>query len=273
MIIPFGFMNNRSIITSGLILNWDIQNPNSYGGSGTTITDLQSNSNGFITGSIEYTASNPNGGSPNYLNVTGGATEYIRLVSTLDSNLSPANTGTSISVFVWIYPTAAGVILSELGQTTPNLALGWHYSQIEIISISGGFDLKFRVFDISSITSSTTIVANRWYYIGFTYEYFYSSALNIYYPRLKGYLNGVEVATSPAYFTTQPDRQTPNNNGPASPINATNLYYSLGAPDSNNLGDGTGSSFRFGGMEVYNRALTVDDVLNNYNVTKSKYGL
>ena len=57
---------------TNLILNWDIQNSSSYSGSGSTVTDLQSNINGTITGTIDYTS-----GSPNYLTIQGGSSEYL----------------------------------------------------------------------------------------------------------------------------------------------------------------------------------------------------
>ena len=55
------------IVTTGLIMDWDIQNSSSYSGTGTTITDLEGNINGTMTGTIGYTS-----GSPKYLTIDGG---------------------------------------------------------------------------------------------------------------------------------------------------------------------------------------------------------
>ena len=66
---------------STLILDWDIQIANSYPGSGTTITDLQGNIDGNIVGVIDYT-----NGTPKYLMVEGGPSEY--LVTKTGLNLS-----------------------------------------------------------------------------------------------------------------------------------------------------------------------------------------
>jgi len=231
------------LVTSGLILNWDIQNASSYGGTGTTITDLQGNSNGTLVGTIDYTS-----GTPNYLNVQGGTTEYIVSATNLNPYLSPANTGTSISHFVWVYPTGNGVIVNEQGTTTP--ATSWHDTQIEIVSGA----LKFRLWNLASpyLTSNTSLTLNTWNYIGLTYDG----------TTFRGYLNGVQVAsTSP--FT----RLSPGNNG-------AGLYYSLGATDTiTNMGDGNGATFRFGAFQVYNKGLSSTEVLNNYNATKGNYGL
>ena len=142
MIIPFGYINKESIIKSGLILNWDVQDYTSYSGTGTSITDLQGNSNGTFTGTITYTAGNPNIGNPNYLTIEGSNTEYVVSATGLNSKLSPVNSGTSISTFVWVYPTGNGIILDELGTTAINTS--WHDSQIELVSGA----LKFRVWNL-----------------------------------------------------------------------------------------------------------------------------
>jgi len=232
------------IVDTGLILNWDIQNISSYSGSGTSIVDLKGNSNGNIVGTIDYTS-----GSTNYLNVEGSSSEYIVTNTNLNPYLSPVNTGTAISLFVWVYPTGNGIILNEQGTTTP--ATSWHDSQIEIVS----GQLKFRVWQLASpyITSNVALTLNTWNYIGLTYS---GTTLN-------AYLNGANVGT--ANLT----RLTPYNNG-----GGIGLHYSLGATDNiTNMGDGSGGTFRFGAFQVYNIGLNSSDVLTNYNADKSKYGL
>ena len=230
-----------SFTTGGLILNWNIQDASSYGGTGTTITDLQGNSNGTIVGTIDYTNS-----TPDYLTVQGAVGEYITSATNLNSKLSPANTGTNISVFVWAYPTSNGTIVSEQGSSTPDS--GWYDSQIELVSGT----MKFRVWDSSGFSSTIATPLNNWYYVGFTY----SSATNI----LTGYVNGQSAGT------TTVARQSPGNNG-------AGLYYNLGYPTATNMGSGAGSTFRFGALSVYNRGLTSVEVLNNFNATRGDYGI
>ena len=226
---------------TGLILNWNIQDASSYGGTGTTITDLQGNSNGTIVGTIDYTNS-----TPDYLTVQGAVGEYITSATNLNSKLSPANTGTDISVFVWAYPTSNGTIVSEQGSSTPDS--GWYDSQIELVSGT----MKFRVWDSSGFSSTIATPLNNWYYVGFTYL----SATNT----LTAYVNGQSAGT------TTVARQSPGNNG-------AGLYYNLGYPTATNMGSGAGSTFRFGALSVYNRGLTSAEVLTNYNATKGTYGL
>jgi hypothetical protein len=226
-----------SLVTSGLILNYDISNSSSYPGSGTTITDLQGNSNATTFNSPTYTSS---GGA--YLTFDG-IDDYFRTNTALGSKLNPANSSTIISIFLWVYPMDNGVIVSEIGQTTPNS--GWHDSQIEMVSGT----LRFSVWSNGTGFASTiSTPLNNWYYVGFTYDG----------TNLRGYVNGSLAVTSGTI-----SRSTPG----------ASLYYAIAHGDFTSLGDGTFSNMRFGGMQVYNTALATNDVLNNYNATKSRFGL
>ena len=122
-------------ITSGLILNYNINSLSSYPGSGTTIIDLQGNSNATTFNSPTYTSS---GGG--YLTFNG-SNQYFVTNTALGSKLNPANTSTIISIFVWVYPMDNGVIVQEIGQSSPNA--GWHDSQIEMVSGT----LRFSVWN------------------------------------------------------------------------------------------------------------------------------
>ena len=232
-----------SIVTSGLILNYDISNTSSYPGSGTTITDLQSNSNSTTFDGPTYTSS---GGG--YLTFDG-IDEYFVTNTSLNSKLSPINTSNIISIFVWVYPMDNGVILAELGQATANVS--WHDSQIEMVAGT----IKFSVWtgNVQNLSSSISTPLNNWYYVGFTYDG----------TNLRGYVNGSLAVTSGTIT-----RQTPYNNG-----GGVGLHYAVASIDGTSLGDGTFANMRFGGMQIYNTALSGPNVLTNYNATKSRFGL
>lgn len=230
-------------VTSGLILNYDISNASSYPGSGTTITDLQANSNSTTFNSPTYTSS---GGG--YLTFNG-SNQYFVTNTSLNSKLSPINTSTVLSIFVWVYPMDNGVIVAELGQTTPNAS--WHDSQIEMVAGT----IKFSVWtgNVQSLSSSIPTPLNNWYYVGFTYDG----------TNLRGYVNGSLAVTSGTI-----SRNTPYNDG-----SGIGLHYAVASIDSTSLGDGSYANMRFGGMQIYNTALSASGVLNNYNATKSRFGL
>ena len=226
------------IITSGLILNYDISNSLSYPGIGTTITDLQGNSNATLTGSPAYSSSN--GG---YLTFVGASSQSLLLNTSLNSVLSPANTSTVISFFVWVYLTGNGVIVDETSNT------GWHDSQIEMVEGT----LRFSVWSNGTGFASTVATPlNSWYYVGLTYNG----------TTLSAYVNGVAAGTA-AY-----SRSTPYNNG-----GGVALKYGIALADGTNLGNGGYGNFRWGAFQVYNTALSGANVLSNYNSQKSRFGL
>ena len=230
------FTSIKGFTLNGLILRYELKDTNSYSGSNNTIIDL-------VSGSDATLINGPTFSSNGYLNFDG-VNDYLFTNTSLNSKLSPVNTSTVISFFVWVYPTDNGVIVNEQGSTT--LDLSWFDSQLEIVSGS----LKFRVWPGSDLTSTIPISFNKWYYLGLTYDG----------TTMKGWVNGQFVGS---YNIS---RQTPYNNG-----SGKGLYYALASSAGTNLGDGTNSKLKLGAFHVYNTALNQQQVLNNYNSTKSDY--
>jgi hypothetical protein len=224
--------------SDGLILRYEISDRDSYSGTNSVI-DLVFNSNATLTNGPTYSI---NG----YINFDG-ANDYLSTNTSLNSKLSPVNTSTIISHFTWVYPTDNGVIVAEIGQTTPNIM--WHDSQIEIV----GGNLKFGLWTgfggVSSLNSSISTPFYNWYYVGLTYDG----------ATMRGYVNSQLAGTKNLI------RDTPYNLG------STGLHYAIGASDSTSLGDGTPAKMKLGAFHVYNTALNQQQILNNYNTTKSNY--
>ncbi len=229
------FTSIRGFTLPGLILRYEMYNSNTYYGL-TTIDDLVENSNATLINGPVYS-------SNGYLNIDG-TNDYIITSTSLNSKLSPPNTSTIISYFLWVYPMDNGVLITEQGTST--LSSVWHDSQIEIVN----GDLEFFLWPGLTFISSIPISSHNWYYVGLTYDGL----------TMKGYING-QVAG-----TTTGIRQTPYNNG-----SGAGLFYAIGAADTTNLGDGTYAKAKFGAFHVYNTALSQQQVLNNYNSTKSNY--
>jgi hypothetical protein len=238
-ISPRPFTSGSSIVSTGLILNYDIGNASSYSGAGSTVTDLQASSNATLFNTPTYASG--------YLTFNG-ANQYLVTNTSLNSKLSPANTSTVISIFTWVYPIDNGVIVQELGQTTPNSA--WHDSQIEMVAGT----MKFSVWQNQPGFSSTVSTPlSAWYYAGFTFD---GSVL-------RGYVNGALAVTS-ATIT----RSTPYNDG-----GNLALHYAIAHADGTNLGDGTFSNMRLGALHVYNTALSAGQVSTNFQAGRSRYGV
>ena len=226
------------IVSSGLICHLK-----TAPSSGSTWVDDKGNSNATLANAPTY--SSDNGG---YISLNG-SNQYIMTSTSLNTQITGTspNKSTAQSIFIWCYPTEQGVIVAEIGQATINTA--WHDSNIEIINTGV---IRFSVWHGSLINrvSSSAKSFNAWYYLGWTYSG----------TTLTAYINGESVGT------TTLTRQAPFNNG-------FNLHYALGALDGTNMGDGSYCAMRVGSFQVYNRALTSNEVLTNYNSNKATYGL
>ncbi len=237
-----------SLATSGLILRWEIGDGSSYLGFGSTVEDMTaSNADGTIAGTIAY-------GGGGYLSIQGSSTEYVRSID-LNPYLSPVNSGTSISVFMWVYPTTNGIILCEQGTSIGDSS--WYDAQIQRNSAGNYLFSVWPYIGIATphITSSSAYSLNEWHYVGYSYDG----------TTLRGYVNGALVGSSVVA------RQTPYSAGKG-------MYYFVGFPTSTNMvtspgGSGLGppAAFRFGAMHVYNKGLSAQEVLANYNSQKDGY--
>lgn len=231
--------STKVVIQSGLVLNLDSGVSSSYPGSGTTWTDLSGLSNtGTLTNGPTYTSSN--GG---YI-TCDGSNDYILANNT---SLNSQFSSTSVSHFTWVYPTSAGQIVSELGQTTINTS--WHDSNIEI-STAGAFSFSTWHNSLTNKVVSSNQSFNQWYYVGFTYDG----------TTLTAYINGSSIGT------TTFSRQAPYNNG-------QQTHYALCATDSTNMGTQGYAGARIASFKVYNRALTLSDVQQNFNALRSRFGI
>jgi len=228
-----------AIVSSGLICHLKTAPP-----TGSTWTDDKGNSNATLANSPTY--SSDNGG---YISLNG-SNQYVMTSTSLNAQISGTspNKSTAQSIFIWCYPTEQGIIVSEIGQAIINTS--WHDSNIEITSLGV---ICFSVWhgSLTNKVSSTAKSFNNWYHLGWTYSG----------TTLTAYINGASVGT--ATLT----RSAPFNNG-------YNLHYALGAADSTKTdSDGSYCAMRVGSFQVYNRALTADEVTTNYNSNKSNYGL
>lgn len=207
--------------------------PAAYTGSG--ISWIDSSDNTYNTTLV---------GAPTY-NTTyftfDGTTEYFDINQSLASE--------SFSIGAWFRSSAAGIkmILSK-ESTTGN---PWNYR----IWLNGGqinADMS-QVTTQSSLTSPLTNYNNgAWYLVMFTRD-----DSNWYL-----YVNGVEIATKADTYT-------------GSVTNAQEVWFGRSAFTQG--GSSPTGSYQYTGdlgeCFIYNRVLTASEILQNYNATKSTYGL
>jgi hypothetical protein len=226
---------NPQISTDGLIYWYDTANSRSFSGSGNTLYSLPSGSIMTITNG--YTTNGSGAG----LAISLSGTNAYTLTQT---NLYSQFPTSSISMFIWAYSVGAGNIVSELGQTTINT--GWHDSNIEINS-SGAVSMSVWHGSLTNRVTTSALSFNTWYHLGWTYNG----------TTLTGYVNGNSVGTTT--FTR-------SRNGSAN-------YYTIGAPDSTNMGTNAYWKGMFSSFITYNRSLTSTEVKQLYYATKGRFGL
>ena len=224
-----GLGHSPRIVTDGLVLCLDAANKRSYGGSGTTWTDLKGSNNGTLTN--EPTFNTGNGGSI----VFDGSDDYINCGNS--SSLSIASS-VGVSVSVWVKTTdTAGVFIGKRDSGSPNT--GW------VLYISGG-KARFLHQDTSLTyaTSSTDVNGGLWHNIVGMRD---QSG----YPKI--YFNGTLEETG-----------TTARSG--SLVTSSNLYIADQFGNEANC-----ISAEISNISIYNRALTADEVRQNYLATKERY--
>lgn len=224
----------NNLVTSGLVMHVDAGNTASYPGSGATWTDLAGNATGGeLVGSPTFNSAN--GG---FLGFNGN---YARF-----QNSTALDTQTP-TVEVWVKPDDVNQsgFFFEKGALNTQYSLflynGYLYWRMNTSS-SGLTDLRPTV---ATVGLSTT----QWHHLAATY----ASATG-----RRIYANGTLVASD----------------GLASAINTNNGGMSIGAYDGYNGASGR-SYFYYGALAVcriYNRALSLAEVQQNYNDQKARFG-
>jgi len=242
-------VNTRnSIVTNGLVLALDAGNTKSYTSGSATWRDISGNGrNGTLTSSPTY--SSANGGSIAFNN-----TSSYCAFSGNTFNISPGTTG-ELSLEIWVYPTGPYTSYTSEGLTNLGGFFGQGYYAgttgwgIGMDTRSGTNSFAFQVRNVGVISNATSsFTNNNWYHVVGTFTRNENTRL---------YINGSLVAST-------------------SNTNIGNLTIT---PNINNaaIGRGGGVPFYAGGnistARIYNRPLSSTEVLQNYNATKTRFGL
>ena len=227
-------LSGEEAVPNGLVFSLDPGNWYTYPKYGTAVSDLKGNAIGTIGGNLSL--STIAGGTF----LSDGNADYV------DFGKTPNNFPTGdISVFVWVRPTS--------------LTYGWNIiltKWFQDVNTGGYSDFHFAIYPSGAnyyqnlytttqpnLFGSTALSVNTWYQMGFTI-----SGGN-----MQMYLNGA------------PDGALRTN----SRTNYTQSNLWLGDARSS-VGGFIGN---IGSVLIYNRGITADEVFQNYNSTKHKYGL
>ena len=228
--------NAGSIATDGLVILIDPGSPRSYNGSGVTMTNLTGNElNGTLTNGPTYTYAN----AGSYI-TTDGTNDRIQFPDSSQYQFL----GTSPFTFdLWIYPLAVGGYQRILNRESNPGGLRDGYTSW--FNTSGGlYYIGFERFGANVNGGVSTTISNPiglWSNYSFVYN---GTTLTI-------YLNGLQITSATSSLSI---------------TNTTELLTFGGA-----ITYGSYSNNRFGQIKVYNRALSVNEVYNNYMNLRMRY--
>ena len=224
----------NNIQTDGLVFYVDAAYKKSYPGSGTSVTDL-------VNGSVG-TMSSVGFNSTGYFTFE---TNTNRIDFTANSNL---NFGTGNWTFsCWVYPTAYSAdgfyrrIWMLDGPTANNTDNPQH-----LLDTGDGSAYSWTNGNLE-ITGGSTSLLNNW--------------VNVVMVR-----NG---STITQYIDTVADGTDTSFSIDTSNLNSGSPRFRIGSYNTGGSGDYEGN---FSNMQIYNRALTTGDILQNYNASKERFG-
>ena len=241
------------IITDGLVLHLDAANRKSYPGTGTAWNDLSGNSyNGTLTNGPVF--GNTNGGNIAF----DGVDDYIDCSDHVDDLIfdSPATIST------WLMPLSD----KNTGSTFFFIA-----NDVDPVSSTGGYAFIIRYGSTTGSLTGETFVIYRYdgggqghqvtlYGVNNGYEYqnqWVNATVVVENNTWKLYVNGIlQTLTRGTYWT------------------GAQFKYGESISPKDRAWIGTpGTNIRVASTKVYNIALTQQQILQNYNALKGRYGL
>lgn len=239
------------IVTNGLVLNLDAANTKSYPRSGATWRDLSGNSNnGTLTNGPTFNSAN--GGSI----VFDGVDDQV-LPPGQNFNYSPGVLG-SISLEVWVYPTGPFTsYVAEppttnlggfLGQGYFNNSTGWGLGMYATSTTRYfAFQVRNGATTVGPASENLAFNLNTWYHVVGSFNRSDFSRV---------YINGNIMASASS-----------------APLNGITITPSLTDASIGRAGNLFYSGCRISVARIYNRALSAQEIQQNYNATKTRFGL
>jgi hypothetical protein len=240
----------KPIVTNGLILCLDAGNTKSYPGSGTTWTDLTSNgNNGTLTNGPTFQSSY---GGLIFFNTDGNDVIIIPPTNVMDK----ITTSFTLSVYLRLTSEISlGIVATNRNTSDYDPTFNLSYDNRALVrpwNPSGLSNQRVLVFtcggggiNTSYIWRTNSLPLNEWANITVSNN---SSILSLYY-------NGVLSSTGSFLGTLQ----------------KPNINIRLGNQYDNGLSDYPLTSSNISNVQIYNRALSASEVLQNYNATKGRF--
>lgn len=224
---------NPRIVTSGLVLAFDAANRKSYPGTGTSWSDLSGNG---ITGTLTN--------SPTYSTTNGGFFSFNGTNNFVVAQNNTALDTQTPSVEVWVQTNA----LSQFGFWFEKGEVNTQYS---LFQESGNIIWRMNIGGVTSLSTTTSTYMNTsgWYQVVGTYT---SGTRRL-------YINGtlVNSDSQTGIIATNSGGMSIGVYGGFAGANGRGYYYS-----------GSLAICR-----IYNKDLTANEVLQNFNANKTRFGI
>ena len=230
------------VVTDGLVLALDAADRNSYPGSGTAWTDLSGRgNNGTLVNGVGYNSANF--GSLSF----DGVNDFVNITDNASVS-SVGNGNFSLTAFVRVNSSAG---TKNIWRRDNFQNQGAENRRIISLGVSSSGFPSFGVYDENSngATYSQNICDNNWHYLVGVYE---SSTKTQYL-----YENGV-LRTQAVYINTQS-------------FNTLNQPWCVG--NVNTTYNGEWYTGNIAQVSIYNRALTASEIQQNFNATRSRFGI
>jgi len=230
-----GVTYNNRIVTDGLVLCLDAASKRSYPGTGGTWTDLAGSNNGTLTNMDATNFSSDNGGIFSF----DGTNEHI-VGSIASSTFTSAH-----SICCWFYRisrTEWSALFSNNVNTTSCSILTFMRNTDSLGTNQAGVNATAIAVDLGADHF------NKWIYAAITYAGVSSgSTVSVY-----AYKSGSLLTSSGSLYWNM--------------SSASSYYIARHWADANQIHNGYMSQ-----VSVYNRALTADEIRQNYLSTKERY--
>ncbi len=229
------FNYSPKIVTDGLVFAVDAANKKSYPGSGTTWLDLAGNNNGTLTNGPTFDSGN--GGSIDF----DGSNDYVDF-----GNFDNTQVSSAITLSIWFNAS-----YSSLGFLIGNGG-GWNAGGFCMFMYSSKVRFELQGTGKKALDIPTSSFG-QWQNMVGTWE---NGGL------MRGYVNGSQVVTTSGITAISSNSDTG--------------YLRMGGKGSNPGAPGLSVSYVNGNIaltKIYNKALSADEILQNYNVLKGRFGL
>ena len=241
------------VVTDGLVLCLDAASRESYPGSGNVWRDLSSNGNNVNLNNDVYNSegaiSSFNG---NFSASSGGAIVYSgRSELTVDIWIKTPNNFTSSTQSLVLYPVGTNSTGGWGLLTSRNNANSFNLILMPVGGDMGGGDTSWYYG-----YQDTSIGNNKW--TNFSFSYLGSRS---------GGTNNVNMVEAFINGQLNPNRYAIHNVTMTSTIGGNGTAASLGTSSFQDAGQ------KIGIIRIYSRALTPNELIQNYNATKSRYNL